>query len=159
MKYYYVYILKCADNSFYTGMTNDLERRLIQHQSGKTRFSYTARRLPVSLVWYLQCTNPNEAIRIEKQIKGWSHRKKKALIDENWNDLITFSRNYTEFGNRIKEDQSYLIDRYERLFVYWDSKPHLKDLRWLAYILATTYHETGREIKANTLGRCRHRRN
>jgi putative endonuclease len=46
----------------------------------------------------LQCTNPNEAITIEKQIKGWSRKKKKALIEENWEDLVKFSKNYSEFG-------------------------------------------------------------
>ena len=83
-------------------MTNDLERRLQQHKSGSTKFSYSSSRLPVELKWYLQCTNPTEAIKIEKQIKGWSHRKKQALIDENWNDLEEFSKNYTEHGKGIK---------------------------------------------------------
>jgi putative endonuclease len=83
-------------------MTNDLERRLQQHKSGNTNFSYTASRLPVKLKWHLQCTNPTEAIKIEKQLKGWSHRKKRALIDENWNDLVEFSKNYTEHGKGIK---------------------------------------------------------
>lgn len=102
MKYYYVYILLCSDKSFYTGMTNDLERRLNQHQSGYRKDTYTATRLPVKLKWFLQCTNPTEAIKIEKQIKGWTHRKKQALIDENWEDLITFSKNYTQNKNSSK---------------------------------------------------------
>jgi len=80
-------------------MTNDLERRLNQHQSGYRKGTYTSTRLPVKLEWFLQCTNPSEAIKIEKQIKGWSHRKKQALIDENWEDLITFSKNYTQNKN------------------------------------------------------------
>ena len=79
-------------------MTNDLEKRLIQHQIGK-RDSYTSTRLPVELKWFLQCTIPSEAIKIEKQIKGWTHKKKRALINENWQDLMEFSKNYTEFGN------------------------------------------------------------
>lgn len=96
MKYYYVYILLCSDNTFYTGMTNDLVRRLVQHKSGYKKDSYTASRLPTELKWYLQCTNPSEAIKIEKQIKGWSQRKKEALISENWQDLVLFSKNYKE---------------------------------------------------------------
>lgn len=80
-------------------MTNDIERRLIQHQSGSGKFHYTSSRLPVKLVWCLQCTNPSEAINIEKQIKGWSKRKKEALIKENWQDLVEFSKNYTEYGH------------------------------------------------------------
>ena len=102
MKYYYVYILLCSDESYYTGMTYDLERRFNQHQSGFRKGTYTATRLPVKLKWFLQCTSPLEAIRIEKQIKGWSHRKKQALIEENWEDLVTFSKNYTENKNSSK---------------------------------------------------------
>ena len=83
-------------------MTNDLERRLNQHQSGYQKDTYTATRLPVKLEWFLQCTNPSEAIMVEKQIKGWSHRKKQALIDENWEDLIAFSKNYTQNRNSSK---------------------------------------------------------
>ena len=83
-------------------MTNDMERRLNQHQSGFRKDTYTATRLPVKLKWFLQCTNPSEAIKIEKQIKGWSHRKKQALIDENWEDLVAFSKNYTQNKNSSK---------------------------------------------------------
>ncbi|WP_317169113.1 GIY-YIG nuclease family protein [Flavivirga algicola] len=54
-------------------------------------------RRPIELKWYLQCTSPSEAIKIEKQIKGWSRRKKEALINDNWEDLIEFSKNYTEY--------------------------------------------------------------
>ena len=80
-------------------MTNDLERRITQHNAKRSRDSYTATRLPIELVWYLQCTNPTEAIKIEKQIKGWTRKKKQALITENWQDLIAFSKNYFEFGH------------------------------------------------------------
>jgi putative endonuclease len=80
-------------------MTNDLEQRLAQHQNATKSFAYTSKRLPVTLVWQIQCTNPTDAIIIEKQIKGWSRKKKKALIDENWDDLIAFSKNYSQFGS------------------------------------------------------------
>ena len=106
MRFYYVYILKCSDDSFYTGMTNDIERRLLQHQLGSGKFNYTSSRLPVKLVWQLQCTNPAEAIKIEKQIKGWTRRKKEALIKENWQDLIEFSKNYTQFGSPNERSSS-----------------------------------------------------
>ena len=104
MKFYYVYILQCADKSFYIGITNNLERRLIEHKTGKSH--YTSKRLPVKLDWYLACSDPNEAIKIEKQLKGWSRRKKQALIDERWEDLVEFSKNYTENNNRIKNPSS-----------------------------------------------------
>lgn len=79
-------------------MTNDIERRLVQHNEGMKKDCYTFKRRPVELKWYLQCTNPTEAIKIEKQIKGWSRKKKTALIEENWQDLVKFSKNYTEYG-------------------------------------------------------------
>jgi putative endonuclease len=79
-------------------MTNDLERRINQHNDGHKKDAYTFDKRPLKLEWNLQCTNPQEAIKIEKQIKGWTHKKKQALIEGNWDDLILFSKNYTEFG-------------------------------------------------------------
>ena len=63
-------------------------------------------------------------------------------------DRAYFFKQFRKKFYPIKEKEKYLIDRYERLFNYWDTQPQLTDLRWLAYILATTYHETGRSIKA-----------
>ncbi|ANW96325.1 excinuclease ABC subunit C [Wenyingzhuangia fucanilytica] len=91
--FYYVYILKCSDNSFYIGITNNITRRLEEHQSGKHFNSYTYRRLPVELVWLQEFTNPEIAIAKEKQLKGWSRRKKQALIDEDYQKLVHFSQN------------------------------------------------------------------
>ena len=87
-------------------MTNDLGRRITQHKAGYRKDTYTYSRRPIKLVWHLQCTNPTEAIKIEKQIKGWSHRKKEALINENWNDLIEFSKNYSEYNHPDKRNES-----------------------------------------------------
>ncbi len=103
MKYYYTYIVKCSDGSFYTGITNDLQRRLEEHNSNKNPSSYTSNKRPVALQWFEAYTNPNEAIRIEKQIKGWSRRKKIALIEENWDKLVLYSKNYTQFGDHSSE--------------------------------------------------------
>jgi len=80
-------------------MTSDLDKRLEQHQAGNTFDGYTHSRRPVKLVWYVQCNDPNDAIRLEKQIKGWSRKKKEALINDNYTDLVEFSKNYTEFGH------------------------------------------------------------
>ena len=96
MRSYYVYILLCSDHSFYTGVTNDLERRLLEHKTGKNKKAYTSSRLPLELKWYLECSDSRDAIQYEKKIKGCSRRKKQALIDENWSDLTKFSKNYTE---------------------------------------------------------------
>ena len=103
MKFYFVYILKCSDDSFYTGMTSNLDQRLLKHQTGELK-GYTSTKLPVKLVWSEQfLDDPEQAIKWEKKIKGWSRRKKQALIDGNWDDLVLFSKNYTEHGNRIRE--------------------------------------------------------
>ena len=92
----HVYILECSDGSFYTGVTNNLDRRLAEHNEGISRKAYTFRRRPVRLVYYESHSNPYSAIDREKQIKRWSRRKKKALIEEDWEKLIEYSRNYKD---------------------------------------------------------------
>ena len=99
MKTYFVYIVKCSDNSYYTGFTNDLDRRLGEHQSGKNKDSYTFDKRPVQLMWFETFNDVLNAIAIEKQIKGWSRRKKEALIAQDWDKLVLYSKNYTQFGD------------------------------------------------------------
>ena len=82
----WVYLLECADASFYVGSTTDLERRVSQHQQGEGA-AYTRRRRPVRLVWAGEFTRIDEAFRFEKQVQGWSRRKRIALIEGRWNDL------------------------------------------------------------------------
>jgi predicted GIY-YIG superfamily endonuclease len=77
---YYVYILKCADGSYYTGSTSDLSKRLWEHQEGVSPFAYTFSRRPVELVWSEEVATYHEALTHERQIKGWSRAKKEALI-------------------------------------------------------------------------------
>ena len=76
---YWVYILKCSDNSYYTGSTSNLERRISEHQLGIFP-GYTSKRLPIKLVYSCYFDNPNDSIAAERQIKGWSRSKKEALI-------------------------------------------------------------------------------
>ncbi|MGG7510343.1 GIY-YIG nuclease family protein [Plantibacter sp. YIM 135249] len=87
----FVYILRCADASYYTGSTVDLERRMTQHQSGEGA-NYTADRLPVVLVWAAQLDRIDEAFALEKRIQGWSRAKKTALIEGRLDDLPGLSR-------------------------------------------------------------------
>ena len=94
MKDYYVYILQCSDKSYYTGITNDVERRLAEHQSGYIK-GYTNNKLPVSLVFSARFSDVNEAIRFEKQVKGWSRKKKEALINSDIDLLIELSNSKT----------------------------------------------------------------
>ena len=84
---FYVYILKCADGSYYTGHTDDLEKRLSQHKSRAFLSCYTASRLPVELIYQQPFSNRTEALASERQIKGWSRRKKEAMIRGDWNEV------------------------------------------------------------------------
>ncbi|HUG33879.1 MAG TPA: GIY-YIG nuclease family protein, partial [Anaerolineales bacterium] len=78
---YLVYILECSDGSFYTGSTDDINKRLWEHEQGVATSSYTYSRRPVKLVWTSEETKYYyDALRWERQIKGWSREKKKALI-------------------------------------------------------------------------------
>lgn len=93
MKTYYVYIVKCSDNSYYTGMTNNLTRRIDEHNEGNNPESYTHTRRPVELVFYSEFNEVEQAIAFEKQVKGWSRKKKEAIINDNWEMLPELSKN------------------------------------------------------------------
>src|SRR4051794_18269383 len=84
----WVYILECADGSFYVGSTTDLDRRVGQHQAGEGPV-YTRRRgrLPVKLVWAADFARVDEAFAFEKRVQGWSRKKRVALIEGRWDDL------------------------------------------------------------------------
>ena len=91
MKKYYIYILKCSDNSYYTGITNNIDRRLLEHNNGIDKTSYTFSRRPVCLAYFETFQNPNDAILWEKRIKGWTRKKKEALICGNYKELKRLS--------------------------------------------------------------------
>lgn len=96
----YMYILECADGSYYTGSTKDLERRLWEHQNGLGA-NHTAKRLPVKLVFCEECDRIDDAFYREKQVQGWSRKKKEALMasDTNQLHLLAKCRNETHCGN------------------------------------------------------------
>lgn len=75
----YLYILECSDGSYYTGSTIDLERRIRQHQQGEGA-NHTKKRLPVKLRYYEEYSRIDHAFYREKQIQGWSRKKKEALM-------------------------------------------------------------------------------
>ncbi|NIP28833.1 MAG: GIY-YIG nuclease family protein [Phycisphaerae bacterium] len=90
---WYTYILKCADNSYYTGHTNDLSERLSRHNAGLGP-KWTACRLPVQLAYKESHENQESAINHEKQIKKWSGAKKDALIEGNAEKLKRLSKRH-----------------------------------------------------------------
>ena len=92
MKKYFVYILKCSDDSYYVGVTSNLFRRIEEHQIGKYKNSYTFKRRPVVLVFYTEFKEVALAIIKEKQIKKWSRAKKEALINNMFEELPNLSK-------------------------------------------------------------------
>jgi putative endonuclease len=87
----WVYILKCADGSYYVGSTTHIHARVSQHASG-IGARYTAQRLPVELVFAHECERIEEAFALEKQIQGWSRAKREALIEGRFDLLRGLSR-------------------------------------------------------------------
>ena len=77
---FYTYILKCADDSLYVGCTNDLEKRLNQHNNSKQGAHYTKIRRPVTLLYHEKFQTYNEARKREAEVKSWKREKKLALI-------------------------------------------------------------------------------
>ena len=83
--------MRGADDSYYTGHTDDLEKRMAEHQAGAIR-GYTATRLPVTLVYTEQFSSREEAFACERQIKGWSRKKKEALMRRDWAEISRLAR-------------------------------------------------------------------
>jgi putative endonuclease len=88
---FWVYILKCADDSYYVGHTDHLDVRIAQHQAGEIP-GYTTSRLPVSLVFSQDHSSREEALAAERQIKGWSRKKKEAMMRGDWSEVSRLAR-------------------------------------------------------------------
>lgn len=84
---YYVYIVQCKDALNYTGISNDLERRFWEHNTGYNKSCFTFKRRPVELKYCEHFHDVNNAIAWEKQIKGWSRKKKEALFNSDWEEI------------------------------------------------------------------------
>jgi putative endonuclease len=89
----FVYILRCADDSYYVGSAtgDDLTLRVAQHNSGYYG-GYTSTRRPVQLVWSEHFDRITDAIAAERQLKGWSRVKKEALIKGDWTSVQRFAK-------------------------------------------------------------------
>ena len=89
MKSYYVYIMTNHARTLYVGMTNDLERRVIEHKK-KLIEGFTSKYSISQLVWYEEFNDVNQAIEAEKKLKGWRRSRKIALLESvnpAWQDL------------------------------------------------------------------------
>jgi putative endonuclease len=103
---YYVYIVQCSDGAYYTGVTNDLERRLWEHNTGFNDSCFTFKRRPVTLKYEQRFTDIDNAIAWEKQLKGWSRKKKEALFIGDWDEIEKLSRSRTGSNTLLHPETS-----------------------------------------------------
>jgi putative endonuclease len=103
----YMYILECANGTFYPGSTTDFDKRLLQHQMGEGA-NYTKKHLPVKLVYLEFFQRIEDAFNREKQVQGWSRKKKLALINGEHNKLSTLAEcvniSHFKFKDKIVKD-------------------------------------------------------
>jgi predicted GIY-YIG superfamily endonuclease len=90
MKPFFIYMLECNDGSYYIGHTDDIDRRISEHNNGQIS-GYTKNRLPIKVVYTQDFATRDEAINAEQQIKGWSRKKKHALIQNDWETIKKLS--------------------------------------------------------------------
>ena len=91
---FWVYILRCADDSYYTGHTDNLDKRIAEHHS-REYLCYTTTRLPITLVFSQEFASRVEAIASERQVKRWSRKKKEAMIRGDWAEVSRLARSKT----------------------------------------------------------------
>jgi putative endonuclease len=106
MKYYHLYILECADDLLYTGITNDLKRRFEEHESGKNPRAFTFQRRPLKIIYKERFTDIRHCIYFEKKIKRWSAVKKRALANGDFNmlQILAECRNMTHSKYQPTDD-------------------------------------------------------
>lgn len=101
----YMYILQCADGSYYTGSTRNLNARITRHQNGEGA-NHTRKHLPVKLVYYEEYERIDEAFYREKQVQRWSRKKKEALINREFEKLSELARSSTSSGAALRHSKN-----------------------------------------------------
>ena len=125
----YLYILECADGTYYTGSTRNLDKRLWEHENFQGA-NYTRKKNPAKLVYFEEYSRIDEAFYREKQVQGWSHAKKKALIESNKDKLIELSKNYTQHPRGVASTSSATgILPVVRPIVDIDTKPFTESVK------------------------------
>jgi putative endonuclease len=89
---FWVYILRCADGSYYTGHTDNLEKRIAEHHAGAISNCYTFKRRPLQLAFSQDFPTREEALASEQQIKGWSRKKKEAMMRGDWAEVSRLAK-------------------------------------------------------------------
>ena len=89
---FWVYILRCADGSYYTGHTDNLEKRIGQHTTGAIASCYTFKRRPLELMFSQDFPTREETLASEQQIKGWSRKKKEAMMRGDWAEVSRLAK-------------------------------------------------------------------
>ena len=102
---FYVYILRCSDGSYYVGHTDNIEARISAHEQGLIRTCYTYKRRPVEVIFNDTAGSRGEAIEAERQIKGWSRKKKEAFISGNFDLLKELSNEKNNAKIEAKKDK------------------------------------------------------
>ncbi len=93
---YYVYVVQCSDGFYYTGITNDVDRRVFEHNEGLNKSCFTYKRRPIVLKYYEHFKNIKAAIEWEKQVKGWSRKKKEALFENDYKQIQELAKSYKD---------------------------------------------------------------
>lgn len=93
---FWVYMLQCGDQSYYVGHTDQLEKRIAQHESGESG-GHTSTRRPVRAVFTEEFSTREEAIAVEVKIKGWNRKKKEALARGDWAEVSRLAQRRKSF--------------------------------------------------------------
>lgn len=101
----WLYILQCADNSYYVGSTNNLDLRLAEHAAGEGSH-YTRKRLPCELIFAQEFPSEHDAFLRERQVKGWSRVKKEALIRGDFDALVVLAKSKASRSQQVTEEES-----------------------------------------------------
>ncbi len=106
MKDFYTYMVRCSDDSIYTGYTTNLERRVRAHNEGKTGAKYTRSRRPVELVYYEKFATRHEALVREAQIKRLDRRQKLKLLEKDNGNLRQIKGKGSDVGRRARTEET-----------------------------------------------------
>ena len=102
MALFWMYMLRCSDGSFYVGHTDNLSSRIAAHERGAVASCYTFTRRPVAVVFAQDFATREEALAMERRVKGWSRAKKLALIDRDWKAISRLARSHSSSRNFIE---------------------------------------------------------